>query len=343
MEINYSLIIKLLDMKKFVNVFLLAFILPAFIMTACKDDGGTEPAAKGNFETLKSYMIAEGYDLPELLASWVVTPKMVADGGIVADDYSIPGYYVFDIRSSADFASGHIKGSINVVLTDILIKANEVGTDKPILVVCFSGQTASRGVMALRLSGYPDAQVMKFGLSYWNPHFDLWTAKVADIAVGNPNWTFDAAPNMPVNDFPTWETTSTDGAEILANNVTTMLAASGWIKSSADILAAPSDYKIYNFWAAADYLALGHYVGAYQIQPISLAGDVVKGFPTADEFQVYCYTGQTSAFTTAWLQVLGYNATSIGNGVNSLSWTALDESGKPAWHHSFDYEYVTAK
>jgi len=74
---------------------------------------------------------------------------------------------------------------------------------------------------------------------------------------------------------------------------------------------------------------------------------VIKAFPTSDEFQVYCYTGQTSSFTTAWLQVLGYNAKSITYGVNSLSWTALDQTDPPlggVWHHSFEYEYeVTTK
>jgi len=329
-------------MKKFVNVFLLAVILPAFIITGCKEKTDTPPAAKGNFETLKTHMMAEGLDLPALLSGWVTAPKMVADGGIVAEDYTIPSYHVFDIRSSADFATGHIKDAINVPLADVLIKAEEVGTDKPIIVVCYSGQTAGRAVMALRLSGYTDATVMKFGMSYWNPAFDKWSAKIGDIAVGSPGWTTDASATLPVNDFPTWETTSTDGAEILADNVAAMLAMD-WTTASSAVLDAPGDYNIYNFWSSADYLAFGHYVGAYQIQPISLADDIVKSFPTSDLFQVYCYTGQTSSYTTAWLQVLGYNAKSITYGVNSLSHTALDDAGKPAWHHSFEYEYVTGK
>ena len=329
-------------MKKFVNVFLLAVILPALVFTGCKEET-TEPVAKGNFETLKTYMVAEGYDLPELLTSWVIAPTMIADGGIVETDYTIPGYHVFDIRTATDFATGHIDGAINVPLADVLIKAEEVGTDKPILVVCYSGQTAGRAVMALRLSGYSDAKVMKFGMSYWNPAFDKWSSKIGDPAVGSANWTTDASATLPVNDYPTWETTSTDGAEILAANITSMLAAEGWGTGSGDILAAPDNYNTYNFWSPADYTTFGHYVGAYQIQPISLANDVVKSFPTSDDFQVYCFTGQTSSMAVAWLQVLGYNAKSIYNGVNALSWTALDDAGKPTWHHSYEYEYVTGK
>lgn len=331
-------------MKKFINYFLLVAILPALVLTGCKDDSDPEPAAKGNFETLKTYMVAEGYDLPELLSGWVIAPKMVTEnGGIVETDYTIPGYHVFDIRSSADFALGHIKDAINVPLVDVLIKAADVGTDKPILVVCASGQTAGRAVMALRLSGFPDAKVMKFGMSYWNPQFDKWTPKIGSPAVGSSNWTTDAAATMPINNNPVWETTSTDGGEILAAAVTNMLSME-WGTSSADVLAAPGDYKIYNFWSSEDYIAFGHYVGAYQIKPISLANDIVNGFPQSDLFQVYCYTGQTSSFTTAWLQVLGYNAKSITYGANSLVWEPLDLAGnKPVWHHSFEYESVTGK
>jgi hypothetical protein len=48
--------------------------------------------------------------------------------------------------------------------------------------------------------------------------------------------------------------------------------------------------------------------------------------------------------TTAWLQVIGYNAKSITYGVNSLSWTAVDAANsKTAWHHSYDYPYEITK
>ncbi|PLX02444.1 MAG: hypothetical protein C0595_10880, partial [Marinilabiliales bacterium] len=69
--------------------------------------------------------------------------------------------------------------------------------------------------------------------------------------------------------------------------------------------------------------------------------DVVSALPASDECLVYCFTGQTSSYIAAWLQVLGYDAKSILFGVNKLQHTALDAAGKPAWHHSYDYEFVT--
>ena len=337
-------------MKKFLNYFLILLIVPTIVFTSCKDDTTDDPVQKGTYADLKAYMMASDLDLPALLDGWVIPPTMVADGGIVEADYTIPSYHVFDIRGASDFAAGHIKGSINVALGDVLSTAVDY-SDKPILVVCYSGQTAGRAAMALRLSGY-EAKVMKFGFSYWTDDtytsngsdvsFDKWSGKVGDAAVGHANWTTDASAQLPVYGNPTWESSNTDGAAILAERVEAMLTMD-WTVSSGDVLENPDAYNIYNFWSSEDYLAFGHYKGAYQIKPISMADDHILAFDPANENQVYCYTGQTSSFTTAWLQVLGYPVKSITYGVNSLSHSALDEAGKPSWHHSLGYEYETSK
>ncbi len=144
---------------------------------------------------------------------------------------------------------------------------------------------------------------------------------------------------LPVNAYPQWTTTSTDGATILADNVNAMLARSGWGVGSGDVLNNPTGYNIYNFWDEATYESIGHYKGAFLYTDISIANDVLQGLPTSDECLIYCYTGQTSSMAVAWLQVLGYNAKSITYGVNSLRHQALIDAGKPAWKHSHDYDY----
>ncbi len=331
-------------MKRLFSYFLVVILIPAFVLTGCKDDPAPAPV-KGNFETLKTYMMANDLDLPTVLnqpSKWVVAPELIAKGGIVDPiDHSIPAYYVFDIRSAELFSAGHIKGAMNVALADVLTKANEVGNEKPILIVCKSGQTAGRAVMALRLSGFKDAQVMKFGMSYWNEAFDVWTSHIGESAVGNSNWVTDASAPLPTNGYPAWETTSTDGAVILADAVTTMLAGSGWGVSSTDILSDPLAHNTYNYWDEATYLSIGHYKGAYVYPEIKL--DNVTALPAEDDCLIYCYTGQTSSITTAWLQILGYSAKSILYGVNSLSHQALVDASKPAWQHSKDYPYETGK
>jgi len=333
-------------MKKLLNVILLAVILPAIVFTGCKDDDEPEPQQKGNFETLSNYMADNGMDLPDILfipTKWVVAPELIAKGGIVdPTDNSIPGYYTFDIRSADDFNAGHIKGSMNVDLTNVLTKANEVGNEKPILIVCASGQTAGRAVMALRMSGFPDARVMKFGMAYWNEAFDVWSGKIGDPAVGNNNWVTDASASLPTNAYPGWETTSTDGAVILADAVTAMLADGDWGVSSSLVLDDPLGYNTYNYWDEATYLSVGHYKGTYLYTDIKL--DNVSALPAEDDCLIYCDTGQTSSIVAAWLKVLGYSSKSIKYGVNSLSYQVLEgASGHVVWHHSKDYTYETSK
>ncbi len=192
-------------MKKLLSYLLVAIMLPALVLTGCKDDPAPEPAT-GNFTTLSTYMVNQNLDLPALLAGWVIDPKpTTVDGGIVdvENDCTIPDWTVFDIRSEADFKKGHVKGSHNVKLTDIVTAAQAINGIDKILVMCYSGQTAGRAVMALRLSGFPNAKVSKFGFSAWsnNSEFDKWSSKESDQADGNSNWVSTAAPELPVYEY----------------------------------------------------------------------------------------------------------------------------------------------
>jgi len=331
-------------MKKLFSYFLVVMLIPAMVLTGCKDDPAPEPET-GDFTTLSTYMTNNGLDLPALLEGWVIDPKLTTeDGGIVdPTDFSIPDWTVFDIRSAESFAAGHIKGAVNVALGDIVTEAGAINDNNAkILVVCYTGQTAGRAVMALRLSGYPNAKVSKFGFSAWsnNPDFDSWSAKESDQADGNANWNTDASADLPTNGSPTWTSTSTDGATILAEKVTLMLAKSGWGVDASVVLDATADYAIHNFWTTEDYTTFGHFSGAYQYKPIELAN--LSAMNPDNDNLVYCYTGQTSSFIVAWLQVLGYEVQSVKFGVNNLRYTALSDAGKPHWHFPYhEYEYVT--
>jgi rhodanese-related sulfurtransferase len=328
-------------MRKLFIQMLFLVLVPALVFNGCKKD---EEDPKGNFDALKTYMVANNLDLPALLTtptSWVVDPKLIADGGIIDPaDYSIPGYYVFDIRSAADFALGHIKGAVNVTLAGI-ITAAAGKTDKPILVVCATGQTAGQGCMALRLSGFSNAQVLKWGMSGWNADFSAgWDAAVGNTAVGNANWVTTPTAASTYG-YPEWTSTATDGAALLAERVQAVLTAGFSPQVPADVLANPANYSIVNYWVDADYTGIGHFAGAVRINPISLVGNEITGIDPNDPTLLYCYTGMTSSIVTAWLNVLGYNTKSIKWGVNALSWDALNAAGKTVWKGPKTYTYVT--
>ncbi len=83
------------------------------------------------------------------------------------DDLS--DFFVLDIRSAADYNIGHIPGAVNVPFAVIAKPENLVlyPTDKPILAVCYTGQTASMTTAVLNLLGY-DAFALRFGMMSWN-------------------------------------------------------------------------------------------------------------------------------------------------------------------------------
>ncbi|HLN52834.1 MAG TPA: rhodanese-like domain-containing protein [Lentimicrobium sp.] len=333
-------------MKKLLNIALLLALVPVLMMSSCKKD---EPDAVNAYTTLKTYMIENSLDLPDLAKNWIIDPKSTTMGGVI-DSLSgtIPTHYVFDIRSAADYAAGHIKNAINVPLKDVVTTAANY-TDKPICVVCYTGQTAGQAVMALRLSGFANAVVLKWGMAGWNGNFKApWVSNSGavdqangNIAVGNTNWITTASPALGSFAEPVWTSTATDGAAILKERVQSVLNAGFTPASAADVLANPSTYQIFNYWPVEDYTTFGHYSGAYDLPVIALAGDLVKAFDPSKEALIYCYTGQTSSIAAFWMNVLGYKTNGIGFGANKLVYDQLKAAGKPVFKGSKNWPVVT--
>ena len=77
-------------------------------------------------------------------------------------------------------------------------------------------------------------------------------------------------------------------------------------------------------WAPiASWDAYGHINGAYRIdEELNING--LKYLDPSATIVTYCYTGQTSAITTAWLHALGYNnSKSLMFGVNGINHSDL--------------------
>jgi len=317
----------------------LVLVLSLGLMVGCTTEEEDVPV--GTFADVSTYMTDNGLDLPALLIDWVIPASSVVD----TNDGSVPDYTVLDIRSASDFAAGHIVDAVNTTLGDILTAAegNAAGTNG-YLVVCVTGQTAGHAVMALRLMGY-EAKVLKFGFSGWNTNFEgPWANGIGDNAVGHANWVTTADPGRGSYDHPAWESETTDGAALLVERVEAMLAGGFKVilghTDATSVLEAPANYQIFNFWTMDEYLAYGHFDGAVQLKPISLADDEIAAINPDMPGAMYCFTGQTSSMVTAWLNVLGYDMNSIKFGVNALNYTVLHDAGKPNWHGAGNYMYV---
>jgi len=78
-------------------------------------------------------------------------------------------FVVVDVRPNpAEFAEGHIPGSIQITVQDIFKPENlkKLPKNKKVILACVTGQTQNLPVVGLRALGY-DAYTMAFGYSAW--------------------------------------------------------------------------------------------------------------------------------------------------------------------------------
>ncbi|MBE9488760.1 MAG: rhodanese-like domain-containing protein [Bacteroidetes bacterium] len=317
-------------MKK-VSLFLIGLLLvPSLFLTSCdrgddlSDDTGTTTPA---YTILKDYMLTNNLDLDKIIVN-ADGAKFVAGAPEEADLAAfLDKYYIIDIRNATDFGTSHIEGAKNVPFANILDEAPIAG-GAPILVVCYTGQTACYATALLRLSGYSNTQALKWGMSGWNSATaDSWNNAIGDPADGHANWAYADATAAPVFGDPDISSFLTEGEELLNDRIEQVIAEGFKGVSGAEVLDSPNDYYMNNYFVSADYTGFGHIVDAYRVkEELLLATNGYQGLdPEANAVITYCYTGQTSAVITAWLRVLGYEAYSLKFGMNGLY------NSNPAW------------
>jgi len=252
-------------MKK---LLVLSFATLLITATSCKKVTDDPISSTSPYKTMTTYMVDNDMDLPDILTDWIVGAPPLADVQTF-----ISAYDIIDIRSAASFADGHIEGAINSPLTGILTAA--ATTTKPILVVCYTGQSAAHGVVALRLSGY-NAKVLKWGMSGWRADMaSSWESNSGPVngitAIGNPSWV--TTGTLPIATFKDPDiTASGNGAAILQARIQEMLTNGFKGVDNTDVLSTPSNYFINNFWDQVDVDHYGNIAGAYRIKPLSIEG-----------------------------------------------------------------------
>ena len=83
---------------------------------------------------------------------------------IAAADVSekLADFHVIDIRKPEDYAKGHVPGAENIVMAKMGEAIPTLPTDKPLLVYCYTGQTAGQTIAVLRMAGF-DTYSLKGG------------------------------------------------------------------------------------------------------------------------------------------------------------------------------------
>jgi hypothetical protein len=193
--------------------------------------------------------------------------------------------------------------------------------------------------------GYEKVFSLKWGMCSWHSDFaSRWNTAIANGNAFASQFTATAENKAEKGDMPLLSTGKTTGQEILEARVAAVLTE-GFTPASvtgSTLFGNLSGYYIINYWPAAQYSDPGHIPGAIQYTPkesIKVAADL-KTLPTDKPIAVYCYTGQTSAFLTAYLRLLGYDAKSVLYGTNSMIYDQMVAKSMTVFNASQIKEYT---
>jgi phage shock protein E len=76
---------------------------------------------------------------------------------------------VLDVRTPAEYASGHVSGAINIPYTDVTERIGELGTDRSreVVVYCETGGRAAKAQASLQAAGFTDVRHLLGDMRGW--------------------------------------------------------------------------------------------------------------------------------------------------------------------------------
>jgi phage shock protein E len=76
---------------------------------------------------------------------------------------------ILDVRSSREYAAGHVPGAINIPHTELAVRLGELGVDKSdeLVVYCLSGPRSALAERVLAQAGYTDVCSLEGQMRAW--------------------------------------------------------------------------------------------------------------------------------------------------------------------------------
>jgi len=311
---------------------ILLLTLAVFFVIGCSKDKSTGPSESVNEFKMLTDIGDEYFGTYVNSAGNSPNTSIATLFPILSDGDTSNDPFIIDMRSADDYNAGHLLGAVNIGLSSLIAKVEDgtIPTDKTIVNVCYTGQTASYATCLLNLIGY-DAQNLLFGMCGVDTSLvnaKKWVSAIAEDEFAAA-MVSDVTTATETYDFVSIETGQKDALGILKARAAAAIPM-GWSVNAADVFASPDNYFVVNYWPMAEYQDPGHIPGAVCFEPTNAfkADQMLKYLPTGTDktIVVYCYTGQTSAQVTAYLQVLGYNAKSLLYGFNGMAYNKLGKS-----------------
>ncbi|MCL1854539.1 MAG: rhodanese-like domain-containing protein [Clostridia bacterium] len=218
---------------------------------------------------------------------------------------------IVDIRRPDDYAAGHLIGAVNLSFFDMSIPENldALPDDRPIMVYCYTGQTASQVTALVNIadkmaknvqSGFNNAISKEEGFEKY--------IETADHMLPDAGSPVDAVLLETITEYFAGKM-ALDGTPMANYNL-----SAETVKTIVD--DQDDNYVILSIRRAEDYEA-GHIAGAVNIPYGQGMEEALSQLPADKTIVVYCYSGQTSSQTTAVLRLMGYDAYSMSGGMGN--------------------------
>ncbi len=324
-------------MGNFRKTFLLSCLLVVMVLSmssGCAHIGlGPKPDSEAQvlldfFENERDYLHTGG--------SFIITAQALRVEILTRPDK----IYMIDTRSPEDFSTGHIEGAVHVDPHNLYNHVKSIDADayENIVLISCDGQSTAYLTSLLRAAGYGNVKSLKWGMSSWAYVFaeGAWLTRLSSQRVSEFVHTESPPKNKP-GPLPRINTGKTDPEEILAARLE-KLFAEGHERIMVNHgkvfhnLYTNGEFYVVNYWSPELYREQGHIPGAINYppatQPFKRQNDLLTLSPDAPNV-FYCFTGQTSAYISGYLRILGYDARSLEFGANSMIFDRMKQNNVP--------------
>ena len=266
------------------------------------------------------------------------------------DGYTGNDPFILSVRTAEAYEAGHIPGAVNIAWRSVFTSENisKLPTNKQIVVVCFTGHTASQTTAMLNTLGY-DAMCLKWGMASWTTNTEVASGYYDRSSIGEfphvtgsepGTWAGTRSGTRQCGDDPATATSGTGDSgsgelegianDYMASGKPPAISASS-LQDNLNDGNADNDPFILSVRSSAQY-AIGHIAGAVNIGFKTLfTEENLTKLPDDDrQIVVVCYTGHTASQATALLNMNGYNATALKWGMTG--WTS-DATVAPSYYN----------
>jgi rhodanese-related sulfurtransferase len=278
-------------------------------------------------------------------------------------------YLLIDIRTADGFYSGHIQNAINKEPSKLIQYLDSINYNQyfKIVIISKNGQSSAYYTCLLRLYGFNNTYSMSYGMAAWNQVFsDEWYAALntnydlfelySDANVSKPPFT--QLPDIALTGNSIEDKVKNRIKDLMKINYEdNLIETEGTATINYEYLMANMNgFLIVCFDSTLLYKdihdGINHPEGAISFHPFPnsdlSSSEYLQSIPSNRKSAFYSTNGQLSAFVTAYLKLLGYDAKSVLFGANNMYYDILCLSaafGDEAFSNTKIrlYPYVTGK